>query len=441
MALLSSRTATFLAWTALLPVLLLTGSPAHAQTSGNGSNYARFGLGQLTTFSSSRTQALGGGGYALRSLNYNPTGNPALWSDQVYTRLSAGGQYTTIASEANSGQSSQLNSGSVEAFQFSFPLYERRLGLGLSFQPFSQHHYRTQTVSDNTNSGNSFRVQRRGTGGLHQFRGGLGYRISEMLRVGAGVDVLFGIPERNRITRFEDSDLRDTRVTDATQLAGVSGTVGAHLAFADVFQADDAFSIGAAVDLPATLYGTRTLTTTERQSVSSDTVASVDGNVTLPWTGKLGVAYNPNNQWTFTADGLYEPWSTFSSSFSSRAPFNAPLPLGGEESLTDRWRTSAGAEVVPAGTDQYAGFLARVAYRFGAYTERLYVRPNDNTVQTYALTGGFSLPTPQSGTRIDLNLEAGTRGTTQNGLVRERFFGASLHVNFGEEWFEKRKLR
>lgn len=439
MDLLSSRVHHLLACAAVLAIVCLIGSPVRAQTSGNGSIYSQFGLGTLETFSSSQSQALGGGGYALRSLNYNATANPALWSDQVYTRLSAGVQYDNISSENSAGQSSQLDAGSVEAFQFSFPLYKRSLGFGLSFQPFTRHHYRSQTISDQTETGDAFTVNRRGTGGLHQVRGGFGYRISEALRVGAGVDVLFGLLERKRNTNFDAPSFQDTRANDATRLSGVSGTVGAHLAFADVLQDDDALSLGAAVDLPTTLHGTRTLTT--EQTVSSDTIASADGDMTLPWSGKIGVAYQTNERWTFTVDGLFEPWSRFSSSFSGQGPLGTPVPREGEESLTDRWRVSAGTEVVPGGTNQYASFLSRIAYRMGAYTERLYIRPNNENLQTYAVTGGFSLPTPQSGTRIDLNLRVGTRGTASNGLVRDRFFGASLHVNFGEEWFKKRKLR
>jgi hypothetical protein len=59
----------------------------------------------------------------------------------------------------------------------------------------------------------------------------------------------------------------------------------------------------------------------------------------------------------------------------------------------------------------------------------------------YAVTAGFSLPTSLSGTRIDLNLEAGTRGTTDGTLVRDNFYRVALHVNFGERWFQERRLR
>ena len=446
MASLFARVRTALGLASLLALLLGPGL-AHAQSNGDGSIYSRFGLGSLQDFSSPQSQAMGGGGYAVRSLNYTPTANPALWSDQVYTRLSLGASYETVNATSDQGGTSQLAAGSVEALQLSFPLYDRKLGVGLSFQPFTQHNYRTRrsgTLSNADGSSSPYDLNFRGGGGLHSVRGGLGYRINEALRVGASVDVIFGILERRRSTTFDqDESLQDTRVSDETRLAGVGGTLGAHLALADVLQSDDALSIGAAVSLPTTLNGKRVLTLSEDRGVSSDTLSGpIDGDVSIPWRGRLGVAYQPDDRWTVTVDGLYEPWSTFSSSFSTPSAFAQGFPVGGEDTLTDRWRVSAGTEFVPAGDDQFTGYFQRVAYRLGTYTERLYVQPDGTTnIQTYAVTGGLSLPTALSGTRIDLSLHAGTRGTTQDTLVRDRFYGVSLHVNFGEEWFQERKLR
>jgi hypothetical protein len=428
--------------------LVLPCVPAQAQSNGDGSIYSRYGLGTLTEFSSSQSAALGGGGYAIRSLNYNPTANPALWSDQVFTRLSAGASYQRVAASSGAGQSSLLTSGNIEAFQLSFPLYRRTLGVGLTFQPYTQHNYRLRSrdslaVGSGPNAPDvPYNRDFRGQGGLYSFRGGLGYRINETVSVGASVDVLFGIVESVRSTSFGNTSIRTVTVSDGTRLVGVTGTFGGHFSFADVLQDDDALSVGAVAALPTTLTGTRTLTRGEGQDLVPDTLASADGEVTLPFRGRLGVAYQPSGRWTFTADGLYEPWSTFGSTFGQTSRFSGPFPVGGEAALTDRWRVSLGAEVLPGATDPLSGFLSNVAYRLGAYTERLYVQPDGATaLRTYAVTGGFSFPTALSGTRIDLTLEAGSRGTTEGNFVRDTFFGVGLHVNFGERWFRERKLR
>lgn len=431
---------------ALLATILWAGvgvlMPAWAQSNGDGSLYSRYGIGSLETFSSSRSQALGGGGYALRSLNYNPMGNPALWSDQVFTRLAAGGTFERTQSTSAQNQSSQLSSGSFEAVQFNFPLYERTLGVGLSLQPYSLTNFRARSTQASSETLPAYEVNYQGTGGLYSFRGGLGYEVTEALRVGAALDVIFGIVESQRRTEFEGtSGLRNTVVSDATRLSGLSGTLGAHLSFTDVLSEEDAVSVGAAVELPTTVDGRRVRTLDE--DLARDTLSNVKGDASFPWRSRLGVAYQPDERWSIVLDGTYEPWSTFRTSFDEGGDgqFGRQFPVGGDGTLTDRWRLSAGAEHIPGGDGDLSGFFSRTGYRLGAYTEQLYVQPDGKNVQEYAATGGLSLPTSLPGTRIDINLRAGVREPRGGSFVRDVFYGASVHVNFGERWFQQRRLR
>lgn len=439
----------------ILPVVLFAAvllgalSPAQAQSNGEGTIYSHFGMGSLVGFSSSQSEAMGGGGYALRSLNYNPNANPALWSDQVYTRLSGSVSFESLRATNGNGDSGRLSSGNVEALHFNFPLYERTLGVGLSFQPYSRSNYNVvqSGTADVPSNGQletvAYETAFSGSGGLHRLRGGLGYRISDALSVGASADLLFGIIESRRRTTWPNTQaLRNVVVSDGTQLSGVTSTLGSHLTLADVFANDDAFSMGAAVTFPAVLSGERYRTLDE--DLARDTLATQNGSVTLPWKGRLGLSYQPNSQWTFVADGSFAPWSTFSSDFSGGSSETEPthFPIGGTETLTDRWRLSTGMEVVPAGEDNLAGYFARVGYRLGGYAEQMYVRPDrQTTLYEFAATAGISLPTSLSGTRIDVNTRVGRRGTTSQSLVRDTFFGVSFHVNFGERWFQRRKFR
>ena len=40
----------------------------------------------------------------------------------------------------------------------------------------------------------------------------------------------------------------------------------------------------------------------------------------------------------------------------------------------------------------------------------------------------------------DLGFEVGTRGSTENGLVRDVFARGSFTLNFGERWFIRRRI-
>ena len=102
---------------------------------------------------------------------------------------------------------------------------------------------------------------------------------------------------------------------------------------------------------------------------------------------------------------------------------------------------SAGLEVVPGGSDLFAGYFERVAYRIGFFYDQGYIKPDGvSDINSYGVTTGLSLPLGVPGTRVDIISEVGRRGTTGNGLVRDTFFKFGLNLNIGERWFVKRKL-
>lgn len=437
------RTSCLLLYPALLGVLLLLSLPAAAQNRGDGTVYSRFGVGQLNDFASSQVAALGGGGYALRSLNYTGFANPALWSDQLLVRASFGARYEEVSATNADGETSRLSEGALNSVHLSFPILSRRLGVGLAYQPYSRANYRVSGAGQLEVAPDSlvaYEVNLEGDGGLQQITGGAGYRVSDALSLGATVDVVFGIVENTRTTTFPDRfDFVSTTRTDGTRLVGVTSTLGALLSLESVLAEDDVLSVGAAFTLPTRLSGERVLTL--GRSLDADTLSTQDGEADLPWRAGLGVAYQPDDRWIVLVDGSYAPWSAFEST----------LNLPGEEVLADRARVSAGAEFLPAGEDLIEPFFQRTAYRLGFYAEQTYARVPFTTadgtprasdaINAYALTGGLSFPTLLPGTHLDLNFEVGRRGTTASGLVRDTFYGASLTVNFGERWFQQRKLR
>ncbi len=433
----------FLPWMACLAVLL--GQSAHAQSTNDGSIYSSFGVGELRTFPSAQIQALGGGGTGMLSFNYLNSGNPATWSDQVLTRFSAGMLFQGVEATDASNNSSTLTEGTLNTFQFSFPILDRKLGVALAYEPYSRMNYRVQlpgTLEPDPVLGdtNSFLLSNVGSGGLQRVIGGVGYRINENLSVGASLNYVFGILENTRRTEFEGRrDIQDAHLANTTRLSGLTGTVGATLTIPTLVSDNDYLSIGAALTLPASLSGTRVRTLSANDGVDRDTLGTpVDGSLTLPLRAQLGAAFMYDNRWTFVADGLYEPWSGFDSDFA----LGGYDPVEGTSGFNDRIRASFGAEYLPAGNDMLRPFPARVAYRLGFYYDQAYVTPNpDVSLSTIALTGGFGLPTLIPGTRFDIGFEAGLRGTTDHDLIRDRFYRISASINFGERWFEQRRLR
>ncbi len=413
---------------------------AHAQSNVDGSLYSRFGIGELQSFSSSQIEAMGGVAPSMHSLNYLNFSNPGTWSDLVLTRAAAGFTYQNITISDAAENESRLASGFLNAVQFSFPLLERKLGVAIGFVPYSRVSYHVEQPGTLLPSSTrpdtvDYTVNFEGSGGLQQVVGGLGYRFNSNFSAGVSVQGYFGIIDNGRRTSFLDTGYQQTNVSVETRLAGISATLGSTYSARRLFSDEDVMIVGAAFTLPTSLSGERVRTLGE--GLDRDTLGTTDeGSVHLPLRVEGGISYYPGPRWILTAGGKYEPWTDFESDFAFPG-----LDVGGDP-LSDRIRGGAGVEFIPAGSDLLAPFVARVAYRLGFYYDRSYISPSaDEGLNTMALTGGLSIPTQMSGTRIDLNLEVGKRGSAEDNLVQDVFYRLSANVNIGERWFQQTKLR
>ncbi|MBT8401214.1 MAG: hypothetical protein KJO98_12110, partial [Rhodothermia bacterium] len=273
-----------------------------------------------------------------------------------------------------------------------------------------------------------------GTGGLQKVDVGLGYNVGSGLAVGASVNFVFGLIDEFRLTSFDSGLFASTRISNATRVSGTSATLGVQSTARSLLRDEDQLAVGAVFAFPMTLDGKKVLTIGE--SLDKDTLGTTsDVDMDFPWRLGVGAAYSPSRKVTIMAEGRFEPWSEFGA--------NIPLPglEAGTDGPQDRLRLSGGVEILPAGTDLFAPYLQQIAYRVGFFTDKSYVQPlPGEDLRSYGITGGLSFPTRIPGTRIDINLEVGRRGNTDNGLVRETYYRIGVNVNIGERWFFKRPL-
>lgn len=423
---------------ALLLVLLAPGAVRAQSLNDYGSIYSRFGVGERASFSSSMAEAMGGAGVALRTPYYAGLDNPALWADLPYTDFAASAFVRGVQSTDAGAATSRNAGGGLGALSLGLPLISGELGLTFAFRPYSQVNYRAieeGTFTPDEGDDVPYTANLEGGGGLYQLTAGLGGRLAGGLRVGASADAFFGTIDYVQRTEFASTAYDETRTARSTHLTGLTGTVGVVLTKPGLFHEGDGFNVGAAVTLPARLSGERVQTIGTSLDQDTLTVAT-DGHVTLPLSARFGLAYASAERWTWAADVTYEPWSDFESDFG----FGGFDPATGRDDLRDRLRASAGFQVVPAGNERTAGYLSRTAYRLGGYAERAYFAPDGTDLMTYAITAGLSLPTVFSTARLDLGVEAGSRGSTDGVLVRDLFIRGTATLNFGERWFIRRRL-
>ena len=425
----------------LAPLFISASFPADAvaQRATRGSLYSRLGIGELRNYGSSQAQALGGEGLAFASAQRAAFANPAGLGSQVLTWAGAGFRYETVTARDQLENTSKVGYGTVDHVMFSFPIITQKLGFGASFAPFTRVGYNIRLTDrlsgvDGVQDSTAYAVDHSGTGGLQKVDLGLGYSFGNNLLAGASVNFIFGLIDEFRETTFESDLFSSSRISNATRLSGITATIGVQGSKAGLLADEDEFAFGAVFTLPTGLDGTKVLTIGE--SLDKDTLGTaIDANVDLPWRLGIGAAYAPSKKVTIMVEGRYEPWTDFEA--------NLPLPglETGSEALQDRLRLGGGVEILPAGTDLFASYLKQIGYRVGLFVDKSYVQPlPGEDLRTYGVTGGLSFPTRVPGTRIDINLEVGRRGNTDNGLIRETYYRIGVNVNIGERWFFKRPL-
>ena len=109
-------------------------------------------------------------------------------------------------------------------------------------------------------------------------------------------------------------------------------------------------------------------------------------------------------------------------------------------SYQSNYKIAIGGQIIP----RYDGskYIERIAYRFGARYSTPYLTINNTDFTEYGITFGVGMPIRRNEStypRLNLGIEYGSRGTTDNGLIKENFINFNVGITINAVWFQKRK--
>lgn len=153
------------------------------------------------------------------------------------------------------------------------------------------------------------------------------------------------------------------------------------------------------------------------------------GTIRFPLTLGFGLALKKGTQWLIGIDASMQSWDDYSY-------------FGQQDSLRNSWRVSTGFQYTP--NDRVTKpYWSLMQYRFGAFYNKTYLQLKGTQLNEYGLTAGLGLPILAKGTSfatIQIGAAFGTRGTTDNNLLKEDFARVSIGVTFSDRWFIKPKF-
>ncbi len=484
-----------------LSLLLIIGflfqnSSVKAQTA-TSSPYSRYGIGNVNNRSNGQSFAMGGTGIALQNdtipMFFINTANPASYSSIRLTTADIGINYTRMQLQ-NTTDKQTLNSAALGYISLAFPI-KKWWGASVGLVPFSSVGYKVTDEKLIDFVGKAEYLYE-GKGGVNQLYFGNGfkplyglprmflrsekyrrlasksyadntpksdsayradqYRIKQILKskkswqafsIGFNASYLFGQIDHSRKDIFaSNSGSYNTSSATTTRFSDVYLDYGVQYAkVLDSLRGRDLkenvkWMVGATFAAQSNLNAKiDTLSynyyyNSGGYEIIRDTIENIQdskGKVTFPLSFGVGAAFKKGERWTVAADFAMQNWSSYSA-------FNQ---TGG---LKNSMRVSLGMQWIPNPKAGQGKYLSRVNYRLGGRYAQTALELKSSQLTETAVTIGFGFPVGrnyllQNFSMINIGVEAGQRGTINNGLIKESFIKATIGFTINDRWFVKPK--
>ncbi|WP_417429692.1 hypothetical protein [Halpernia sp.] len=410
---------------------LAAGYFLQAQSIGN-SPYASFGIGDVKYDNTVDVSAMGGISTAYisdlnNSFNF---ANPAANLNLELTSIKVEGTnennfYTTDVNNMKVTKHSTYLSNISIAFPIS-----KNVKFGLGFQPYSSKNY---NFINSTTNGNVTTVNRFiGSGTVSTVQAGLSYSIKPGFAVGLRSNFYFGnLYNTEEITNSQATLVNGYQTKN--RIKSFDFTLGS--VYQKKLKNDHKFTLGATYTFGATgdtetYYKNSTYFFGRNGSLVDELIIEDNlktENNLFPMAASFGAGYGKDMKWFLSGQIDYKQGQNV-------------LFLGKDFQYKDSYKASIGGWFLPD-LNNFRSYFQRVIYRYGAYYQKGNLFLNGKNINEFALTGGVTLPfngKVNAASSLDLGIEIGKRGTTQNNLINQNFINLKIGINFADKWFTKR---
>jgi hypothetical protein len=395
------------------------------------SPYSRYGLGNIKQTENVSNRGMGGVSIADdNSLIANPT-NPATYTGLKMTSY----QFSVEGSSVNIKNATGANrtgATSINYVNIGLAL-SKKLGMSFGLLPQTRSKYQMQDVISLPNVSQITRTYY-GGGGLQKIYIGAAYKIKD-ISLGFNTGYNFGNITNTTESEFTDtlkilSSFNSSRYT----MGGVFWQVGALMNKA--INKDYTVNIGFSYTGKQSIRAKRDqewgsylgVLSAPDYSYKIDSSSDQKGKIIVPANLGVGFMLKNGDYWQVGADFTTSNWSNYS--YDAKA-----------DSTNRTWYVKVGGSITPD-VNSVNNTFKRMTYRIGAYHGQDIFRFNNEPLTRSAITAGFGYPirrTNLSIGQINFALEIGSRGTTNNGLVKETYKRFCIGLTLNDKWFVKRK--
>lgn len=461
---------------------------------GTQSPYSIYGLGERNYEGFATFSSMGGVSMAITDSALVNSNNPASYSFigryRPVFQIGMSGRFSTFSTETDAANKSTFG---LNQFQLGLPI-KKHWGVGVGIKPYTFTGY-TITQYEIEDEDTTHQMVSEGAGGIRIANFGIAYRPLNIkttdtvyqtqtifdsiktkinkpivgkkihtLSIGVNGNYLFGTSQQIRSSELvpSSSSTLNSRVETGLRVSGLAYELGVNYQIG--FESGSysrVLAIGATYAPESNVRAYQDLFSKsyigsyyKGESVlvvdTIELITDKQGTIKKPESFGLGFEYRLRPFQTgslikFAGDVKMERWSTFSTSFENEE-VNAGLQDRMAIGLGMEWTSKWGA----AAYDPDNNFFSRMHYRIGFNYAQTELKLSDNTgtevgLDNYGMSFGLGLPilTGNSNTNINLGVNLGKLGTTNGGLLEERymgvFFGVAITPQRNSLWFLKRK--
>lgn len=400
------------------------------------SPYSIIGLGDIEKSFFDRTTGLGHAGIALTSDRNLLLSNPAslsfltnpYYSNPFYFDVAA--RYKNVNYAGDAVKNSTTNQANDLQFKKIAFAIKPKANWGLSFGllPFSNANYSFTGIKRLQGSNEVMDAIYQGSGSTNLLYLSNSILIAKKLSIGVQTSLMFGQMNTKEIlyNYIADSGLITEKNIFLSKVVFKGGFI-----YRDTINKDWNYSVGATGSLQNSIGATYDATVKNGNVTLNSKKVQQSDYTKLPAMGTVGVCLNYKSNYTFVADYTRQNWS------------NVGLK-GTNYNVTNSSRIGVGLQYTGVGVfrDNRGNTFAyeKYFYQAGFYQQNGYLNIAGTNISEFGITLGAGKQLTNN-LSLQANIEIGSRGTTDKGLIKENISQVGVTISYRDFWNTKKIKR
>ncbi|MCG2613887.1 hypothetical protein LZZ85_06325 [Terrimonas sp. NA20] len=380
------------------------------------SPYSIYGIGDIDFKPYNRTSGMGGAGLALNSSYYLIDNNPAAIAGLQKSFYTIDAAFTGKSVRYSGGPINADNSDNkdfwIKRLAFAVKI-NNSWASGIGIGQFSNVNYVLTGTKPVDGTTGTYTTYYEGDGGLNEYYWNNAFKIGKRLTLGVKSSILSGsINQTETVSDAGLSTAVSTKVQDYMSKARFQfGAI-----YTQPLSKTWELSVGGKYIPTVNMRSDRSLTVTDGTSVILEDDFIKTDRFSLPDTYAGGIALRKRNKITYALDYSYEDWSSLGIKDNGWQLVNSSRIAGGIE--LSRQATTWNKQTIEKGF-----------FQFGAFFNNSYLQVRNEPIREYGITAGIG-GIIGGGLFYTMSLEAGSRGTRQQDLIKENYVQATFTFSY-----------